>query len=48
MVAENVKYKSVDRMAELMKAEDYFAVVDIQDSYRAISINPKDSQRQGV
>ena len=47
-VAEKCKYNSVDHVADLMQRKDYFSVVDIQDVYRAVSINRKDSARQGL
>ena len=47
-VAPKCKYKSIDDVAELMIKGDYFSVISIQDAYRAIAINPKDSIRQGL
>ena len=31
-----------------MEKGDFIAVIDIQDAHRAVSINPIDSQRQGM
>lgn len=47
-IAQKFKYHSVDDIASLMHKGDYMSTVDIKDAYRAIPINPKNRNRQGL
>lgn len=47
-VTVKFSYSSVDDVAELMQRGDYLATVDIRDAYRAVSIHPRDRDRQGI
>ena len=47
-VAVRFSYNSVDSVAEVMEAGDYLSTIDIKDAYRAVSIHPRDRDRQGL
>ena len=47
-VAVKFSYKSVDEVVELMEQGDYMSTIDIKDAYRAVSIHPRDRERQGL
>ena len=47
-VAVKFSYKSVDHVAQAMEKGDYMATLDIKDAYRAVSIHPRDRERQGL
>lgn len=41
-------YKSVDNVTEELVQGDHMSVVDVSDAYRAVSIHPDSSKRQGL
>ena len=47
-VAVRFSYNSVDDVAAAMEVGDYLSTVDIKDAYRAVSIHPRDRDRQGL
>ena len=47
-VAVRFSYNSVDDVAAAMERGDYLSTVDIKDAYRAVSIHPRDRDRQGL
>ena len=47
-VAVKFSYNSVDNVAEQMERGDFMATIDIKDAYRAVSIHPRDRERQGL
>ena len=47
-VAVRFNYNSVDDVAAAMEKGDYLSTVDIKDAYRAVSIHPRDRDRQGL
>lgn len=47
-VAIKFSYNSVDDVAAVMEQGDFLATVDIKDAYRAVSIHPRDRDRQGL
>lgn len=47
-VSVKFNYHSVDDVADAMERGDFLATVDIKDAYRAVSINPRDRERQGL
>ena len=44
----NFSYNSVESVMELLREGDYMAMVDISNTYRAISIYPTCRERQGL
>ena len=47
-VSVKFSYNSVDDVVEFMEQGDYMSTIDIKDAYRAVSIHPRDRERQGL
>ena len=47
-VSDKFRYNSVDTVPELLQQNNLFTITDLKDVYRALSIHPKDRQRQGL
>ena len=41
-------YNSIDTVTDILQRGDHIATIDITDAYRAVSIHPLDSKRQGL